>query len=125
MDRKKIIISDTESADVADLRKSLVTVGYDVRIATSSTETLNLLDTFQPSLIVCEVRMPEMDGPHLLQEIRKRPALQRLPFVLTGKKTWVLPGGLCRVALKQNSYVVNSSQGGGSKDTWVLAAGAS
>ena len=44
------------------------------------------------------------------------------PFVLTGKKTWVLPGGLCRVALKPNSYVVNSSQGGGSKDTWVLAA---
>jgi uncharacterized circularly permuted ATP-grasp superfamily protein len=47
------------------------------------------------------------------------------PFVLTGKKTWVLPGGLCRVALKPNSYVVNSSQGGGSKDTWVLAAGTS
>jgi uncharacterized circularly permuted ATP-grasp superfamily protein len=46
------------------------------------------------------------------------------PFVLTGKKVWVLPGGLCRVALKPNSYVVNSSQGGGSKDTWVLAAGA-
>jgi uncharacterized circularly permuted ATP-grasp superfamily protein len=44
------------------------------------------------------------------------------PFVLTGKKVWVLPGGLCRVALKPNSYVVNSSQGGGSKDTWVLAA---
>ena len=42
------------------------------------------------------------------------------PFVLTGKQTWVLPGGLTRVALKPNSYVVNSSQGGGSKDTWVL-----
>jgi uncharacterized circularly permuted ATP-grasp superfamily protein len=42
------------------------------------------------------------------------------PFVLTGKRTWVLPGGLSRVALKPNSYVVNSSQGGGSKDTWVL-----
>ncbi len=42
------------------------------------------------------------------------------PFVLTGKRTWVLPGGLTRVALKAGSYVVNSSQGGGSKDTWVL-----
>jgi uncharacterized circularly permuted ATP-grasp superfamily protein len=42
------------------------------------------------------------------------------PFVLTGKSTWVLPGGLTRVALKAGSYVVNSSQGGGSKDTWVL-----
>lgn len=45
------------------------------------------------------------------------------PFVLTGKKTWVLPGGLTRVALKEGSYVVNSSQGGGSKDTWVLEEG--
>ena len=42
------------------------------------------------------------------------------PFVLTGKKSWVLPGGLTRVALNAGSYVVNSSQGGGSKDTWVL-----
>ncbi len=42
------------------------------------------------------------------------------PFILTGKSTWVLPGGLTRVALKEGSYVVNSSQGGGSKDTWVL-----
>ena len=42
------------------------------------------------------------------------------PFALTGKSTWVLPGGLTRVALKRGSLVVNSSQGGGSKDTWVL-----
>ena len=46
------------------------------------------------------------------------------PFVLTGKKSWVLPGGLTRVALKSGSYVVNSSQGGGSKDTWVLEGSA-
>jgi len=44
------------------------------------------------------------------------------PFAITGKKTWVLPGGLTRVALRKNSLVVNSSQGGGSKDTWVLTA---
>jgi uncharacterized circularly permuted ATP-grasp superfamily protein len=43
------------------------------------------------------------------------------PYVLTGARgTWVLPGGLTRVALVEGSYVVNSSQGGGSKDTWVL-----
>jgi uncharacterized circularly permuted ATP-grasp superfamily protein len=43
------------------------------------------------------------------------------PFVLTGPDgPWVLPGGLTRVALREGSYVVNSSQGGGSKDTWVL-----
>ncbi len=43
------------------------------------------------------------------------------PFVITGRDSWVLPGGLTRVALKQGSLIVNSSQGGGSKDTWVLA----
>jgi uncharacterized circularly permuted ATP-grasp superfamily protein len=43
------------------------------------------------------------------------------PFAVTGRGTWVLPGGLSRVALKRGSLVVNSSQGGGSKDTWVLA----
>jgi uncharacterized circularly permuted ATP-grasp superfamily protein len=42
------------------------------------------------------------------------------PFVVTGRTSWVLPGGLTRVALTEGSYVVNSSQGGGSKDTWVL-----
>jgi uncharacterized circularly permuted ATP-grasp superfamily protein len=42
------------------------------------------------------------------------------PYVLSGATTWVLPGGLTRVALRPGSYVVNSSQGGGSKDTWVL-----
>jgi len=44
------------------------------------------------------------------------------PFVLSGDRTEVVPGGLTRVALRKGSLVVNSSQGGGSKDTWVLAA---
>jgi uncharacterized circularly permuted ATP-grasp superfamily protein len=42
------------------------------------------------------------------------------PFVLSGRESWVIPGGLTRVALREGSYIVNSSQGGGSKDTWVL-----
>jgi len=44
------------------------------------------------------------------------------PYILYGKDIKVLPGGLTRVALRRGSLVVNSSQGGGSKDTWVLAA---
>ena len=42
------------------------------------------------------------------------------PFVLSGRETSVIPGGLTRVALRKGSLVVNSSQGGGTKDTWVL-----
>jgi uncharacterized circularly permuted ATP-grasp superfamily protein len=48
------------------------------------------------------------------------------PFAVNdGDDVWVLPGGLTRVALPEGSLVVNSSQGGGSKDTWVLASRAS
>jgi uncharacterized circularly permuted ATP-grasp superfamily protein len=42
------------------------------------------------------------------------------PFILSGRETWVTPGGLTRVALVKGSLVVNSSQGGGSKDTWIV-----
>ncbi len=42
------------------------------------------------------------------------------PFILSGKKIKVVPGGLTRVAMREGSLVVNSSQGGGTKDTWVL-----
>ncbi|WP_342542294.1 circularly permuted type 2 ATP-grasp protein [Paenisporosarcina sp. FSL H8-0542] len=44
-------------------------------------------------------------------------------FVMRGKETHVFPGGLSRVALKKGSLVVNSSQGGGGKDTWVMKSG--
>jgi uncharacterized circularly permuted ATP-grasp superfamily protein len=43
------------------------------------------------------------------------------PYVLYGDKVTIVPGGLTRVALNRGSLVVNSSQGGGSKDTWVLS----
>jgi uncharacterized circularly permuted ATP-grasp superfamily protein len=42
------------------------------------------------------------------------------PYIIYGEKTTIVPSGLTRVALRKGSYVVNSSQGGGSKDTWVL-----
>ncbi len=42
------------------------------------------------------------------------------PYIIYGEKIVIVPGGLTRVALRKGSLVVNSSQGGGSKDTWVL-----
>ena len=45
------------------------------------------------------------------------------PYIVSGSSTWVLPGGLTRTALVKGSLVVNSSQGGGSKDTWVMENG--
>jgi uncharacterized circularly permuted ATP-grasp superfamily protein len=59
-------------------------------------------------------------GPTLSPEGVQPRHLDLRPFAITGARTWVLPGGLTRVALRRGSLVVNSSQGGGSKDTWVL-----
>jgi uncharacterized circularly permuted ATP-grasp superfamily protein len=57
--------------------------------------------------------------PIYVEEVR--PAhIDLRPFVLSGSLTTVVPGGLTRAALRAGSLVVNSSQGGGSKDTWVL-----
>ncbi|MDJ0610106.1 MAG: circularly permuted type 2 ATP-grasp protein [Kiloniellales bacterium] len=58
--------------------------------------------------------------PTLVEEGIEARHVDLRPFAVTGKSTWVLPGGLSRVALTKGSIVVNSSQGGGSKDTWVL-----
>jgi uncharacterized circularly permuted ATP-grasp superfamily protein len=62
-------------------------------------------------------------APTLLDgELRPR-HLDLRPFAVNdGEQVWVMPGGLTRVALPEGGLVVNSSQGGGSKDTWVLAA---
>lgn len=71
----------------------------------------------QPTLSLS--RVPTIVGDHF--EGRH---VDLRPYILYGKDIFVLPGGLTRVALRKGSLVVNSSQGGGSKDTWVIAANA-
>jgi uncharacterized circularly permuted ATP-grasp superfamily protein len=68
----------------------------------------------QPTLALS--RAPVLAGDHL--EGRH---VDLRPFILYGESIYVLPGGLTRVALRKGSLVVNSSQGGGSKDTWVVS----
>lgn len=69
----------------------------------------------QPTLSLS--RVPTLVGDHF--EGRH---VDLRPYILCGKSIWVLPGGLTRVAFRKGSLVVNSSQGGGSKDTWVIAS---
>lgn len=69
----------------------------------------------QPTL--CLSRVPTLIGEQI-----EGCHVDLRPYVLYGEEIYVHPGGLTRVALKRGSLVVNSSQGGGSKDTWVLAA---
>lgn len=70
----------------------------------------------QPTLSLS--RVPTLFGDHF--EGRH---VDLRPYILFGEEIYVMPGGLTRVALKKGSLVVNSSQGGGSKDTWVVSAG--
>jgi uncharacterized circularly permuted ATP-grasp superfamily protein len=72
----------------------------------------------QPTLALSRI-------PTLVEDRLEGRHVDLRPYILYGKEINVLPGGLTRVALRKGSLVVNSSQGGGSKDTWVLAAAAS
>jgi uncharacterized circularly permuted ATP-grasp superfamily protein len=60
-------------------------------------------------------------APCLIDDALEPRHVDLRPYVLYGDKVTVVPGGLTRVALTRGSLVVNSSQGGGSKDTWVLS----
>ncbi len=60
-------------------------------------------------------------APVLMEDHFEGRHIDLRPYILYGKDIYVMPGGLTRVALKKGSLVVNSSQGGGSKDTWVLS----
>ena len=71
------------------------------------------LDIAQPTLSLST-------APTYIEETVEPRHLDLRPFILQGKEAWVTPGGLTRVALVKGSLVVNSSQGGGSKDTWIV-----
>ncbi len=68
------------------------------------------------SLSTVPTLVPTDDGAHAIEPRH----VDLRPFVLTGATSYVTPGGLTRVALPNGSLVVNSSQGGGSKDTWII-----
>ena len=70
-----------------------------------------------------EAESPILDlstAPTLVDEGIEPRHLDLRPFILSGESSHVTRGGLTRVALEEGSLVVNSSQGGGTKDTWVL-----
>lgn len=98
--------------------------GYGMLIGPASTaeerEAYKARVMRNPDNYIAQPTLPLSTAPTLANgEIAPRHVDLR-PFVLSGKETSVIPGGLTRVALRDGSLVVNSSQGGGTKDTWVL-----
>ena len=88
----------------------------------SKEERENMIDKIKskPSDYIAQPLEILSTNPTISEEGIEPRHLDLRPFVLTGKKSWVTTGGLTRVALKKGSTIVNSSQGGGSKDTLVI-----
>jgi uncharacterized circularly permuted ATP-grasp superfamily protein len=101
--------------------------GYGMCIGPSATDE-ELADTARriradPRGFIAQEVVALSRHPTLVDDHLEGRHIDLRPFVVTGEKVEVMPGGLTRVALRRGSLVVNSSQGGGSKDTWVLAPG--
>ncbi len=99
--------------------------GYGMLIGPHSTaeerQEFRLRILQDPRNYIAQPTLALSTAPCFIDESRVEPRHVDLrPYVLFGDKITIVPGGLTRVALRQGSLVVNSSQGGGSKDTWVL-----
>jgi uncharacterized circularly permuted ATP-grasp superfamily protein len=98
--------------------------GYGMLMGPKSTPAQ--LDAFReairanPRNYVAQPVIPLSRSPSFCGESFEGRHIDLRPYILYGEKITIIPGGLTRVALRKGSLVVNSSQGGGSKDTWVL-----
>jgi uncharacterized circularly permuted ATP-grasp superfamily protein len=83
-------------------------------------EAFRLLVEARPAHYIAQPTLALSTCPTLVDKGFAPRHLDLRPFVLVGDRVRLTPGGLTRVALRDGSLVVNSSQGGGTKDTWVL-----
>ncbi len=122
-DEKKYVLEHLEALVVKAVDEA---GGYGMLMGPQSTaaqrEEFRRRIAAEPRKYIAQHRI-ELSACPTWDPARERLAPRRVdlrPFILTSPEgSWVLPGGLTRVALVEGSYVVNSSQGGGSKDTWV------
>ena len=99
--------------------------GYGMLVGPHSTaeqrETFKETITANPRNYIAQPTLALSRVPVIVDDHLEGRHVDLRPYILYGEEIFVLPGGLTRVALKKGSLVVNSSQGGGSKDTWVLS----
>ena len=98
--------------------------GYGIMVGPHSTKTVHRkfakLIKENPRNYIAQPTLKLSTAPTYIDDTVQPRHLDLRPFILQGKDSWVTPGGLTRVALVKGSLVVNSSQGGGSKDTWIV-----
>ena len=120
-DRKYVL----ENLDKLVVKEANQSGGYGMLIGPHSTkaEQEDFADRIKdnPRNYIAQPTLSLSRVPVLIEDHFEGRHVDLRPFILYGEDIYVLPGGLTRVALKKGSLVVNSSQGGGSKDTWVLS----
>ena len=120
-DNLKYVLSHLEELVVKEVHGS---GGYGMLIGPASTaeerETFAAKLRENPSGFVAQPTLALSSVPALTPQGPDPRHVDLRPFVVTGAETKLIPGGLTRVAMRKGSLVVNSSQGGGVKDTWVL-----
>ena len=98
--------------------------GYGILIGPHSSDSQRRyfkgLITKNPENYIAQPTLSLSTAPTIIEQDIEPRHIDLRPFTLYGKEGWVTSGGLTRVALKKGSLVVNSSQGGGSKDTWIV-----
>jgi uncharacterized circularly permuted ATP-grasp superfamily protein len=100
--------------------------GYGMLIGPAATraqiETFRAKIVANPERYIAQPTLALSTSPTFVEQGLAPRHIDLRPFVLSGREVTIVPGGLTRVALREGSLVVNSSQGGGTKDTWVLSA---
>ena len=103
----------------ASVRPGLEAEG--LKLATARRPVFQKLIQENPRNYIAQPTLKLSTAPALIAKDYLEPRhLDLRPFILQSKETYVTTGGLTRVAMKKGSLVVNSSQGGGSKDTWIV-----
>lgn len=121
---REYVLSNLEKLVVKPANES---GGYGLMIGPASTEAerrkfAGLIEK-TPRNYIAQPTLSLSTAPTLIDDNIEPRHLDLRPFILQGKESWVTSGGLTRVAMRKGSLVVNSSQGGGSKDTWIVESG--
>jgi uncharacterized circularly permuted ATP-grasp superfamily protein len=121
---------DTDRAFILENLEKLVVKaanesgGYGMLVGSNSTkmerEKFRTRIRKEPRNYIAQPIIPLSRSPAFDEGVIRGRHVDLRPYILSGEKTKIIPGALTRVALCEGSLVVNSSQGGGSKDTWVL-----
>ncbi len=120
-DDRKYVLANLEKLVVKEVQGS---GGYGMLVGPTSSkaqvEEFRLRIIANPDNYIAQPTLALSTCPTMVKDGVAPRHVDLRPYVLTGKTTTVVPGALCRVAMNEGSLVVNSSQGGGTKDTWVL-----